>query len=343
VKGGIEKVALWGLPVLFLFGAIIAVRVLLLGTPDPAQPENSLLNGLAFIWNPNLSALGDPAVWLAAAGQIFFTLSLGMGSIHCYASYVRKKDDIALSGLSTAATNETAEVILGGTIAIPAAVAFFGVAATTQLAAGGSYNLGFVTLPVIFQQIPAGGFFGALWFFLLFIAGITSSLAMGQVVVAFLEDEFKMSRGRAVALLGAVVFLCCQPVVLFIEHGYMDELDFWAGTFGLFVFGAIEIIIFSWVFGIRRGWEEINMGADIQVPRIFKFVLAWVTPVLMIGIFIAWTIQNAVDTALMTGIEASARPYLIGARLFMLAALIALLAMIRAAWRRHGRLEGGRP
>jgi SNF family Na+-dependent transporter len=343
VKGGIEKVALWGLPVLFLFGAIIAVRVLLLGTPDPAQPENSILNGLAFIWNPNLSALGDPAVWLAAAGQIFFTLSLGMGSIHCYASYVRKKDDIALSGLSTAATNETAEVILGGTIAIPAAVAFFGVAATTQLAAAGSYNLGFVTLPVIFQQIPAGGFFGALWFFLLFIAGITSSLAMGQVVVAFLEDEFKMSRGRAVALLGAVVFLCCQPVVLFIEHGYMDELDFWAGTFGLFVFGAIEIIIFSWVFGIRRGWEEINMGADIQVPRIFKFVLAWVTPVLMIGIFIAWTIQNAVDTALMTGIEASARPYLIGARLFMLAALIALLAMIRAAWRRHGRLEGGRP
>jgi hypothetical protein len=84
------------------------------------------------------------------------------------------------------------------------------------------------------------------------------------------------------------------------------------------------------------------MGAEIQVPRIFKFVLAWVTPVLMIGIFIAWTLQNAVDTALMTGVEASARPYVVGARLFMLAALIGLLAMIRAAWRRHGRLEGGR-
>jgi neurotransmitter:Na+ symporter, NSS family len=342
VKGGIEKVALWALPALFLFAAIIAVRVLLVGTPDPATPENSVLNGLAFIWNPNLSALGDPTVWLAAAGQIFFTLSLGMGSIHCYASYLRANDDVALSGLSTAATNETAEVILGGTIAIPAAVAFFGVAATTQLAAGGSFNLGFVTLPVIFQQIPAGSLFGALWFFLLFIAGITSSLAMGQVVVAFLEDEFRMSRARAVTLLGIVLLVCTQPVVLFVEHGYLDQLDFWAGTFGLFVFGAIEIIIFSWVFGIRRGWEEINRGADIRVPRIFRFILVWVTPVLMIGIFVYWTLQNAVDTALMVGIEESARPFVIGARIFMLAALIALLAMIRAAWRRRGTVEGGR-
>jgi SNF family Na+-dependent transporter len=342
VKGGIEKVALWALPALFLFAAIIAVRVLLVGTPDPATPENSVLNGLAFIWNPNLSALGDPTVWLAAAGQIFFTLSLGMGSIHCYASYLRANDDVALSGLSTAATNETAEVILGGTIAIPAAVAFFGVAATTQLAAGGSFNLGFVTLPVIFQQIPAGSLFGALWFFLLFIAGITSSLAMGQVVVAFLEDEFRMSRARAVTLLGIVLLVCTQPVVLFVEHGYLDQLDFWAGTFGLFVFGAIEIIIFSWVFGIRRGWEEINRGADIRVPRIFRFILVWVTPVLMIGIFVYWTLQNAVDTALMVGIEESARPFVIGARIFMLAVLIALLAMIRAAWRRRGTVEGGR-
>ncbi|MGH7544136.1 MAG: sodium-dependent transporter, partial [Gemmatimonadota bacterium] len=121
-----------------------------------------------------------------------------------------------------------------------------------------------------------------------------------------------------------------------------DELDFWAGTFGLFVFGAIEIIIFSWVFGIRRGWEEINRGADIRVPRIFRFILVWVTPVLMIGIFVYWTLQNAVDTALMVGIEASSRPFVIGARVFMLAALIALLAMIRVAWRRHGTREAGR-
>ncbi|HET6362085.1 MAG TPA: sodium-dependent transporter [Gemmatimonadota bacterium] len=333
LSGGIEKVALYGLPALFLFAIVLMVRVLTLGTPDPALPENSISNGLGFIWNPDLSALSNPQVWLAAAGQIFFTLSLGMGSIHVYASYLSNKDDVALSGLSTSATNETAEVVMGGTIAIPAAVAFFGVAATTQLAAGGSYNLGFVTMPVIFQQLPLGDLFGALWFFLLFIAGITSSLAMGQVVLRFLADEFGMSRSRAVAILGAVVFLCTQPVVLFIEYAYMDELDFWAGTFGLFVFGAIEVILFAWVFGIDRGWSEIMKGADIRLPRIYKFILAWVTPLLMIVIFLAWTWLNAPSVLLMEGVPEENRPFVIGARLFMLASLAVFFYLIRRAWR----------
>jgi SNF family Na+-dependent transporter len=333
LRGGIEKVALWGLPALFVFAVVLMVRVLTLGTPDPSIPENSVVQGLGFIWNPDLSALTNPEVWLAAAGQIFFTLSLGMGSIHCYASYLSDKDDVALSGLSTAATNETAEVIMGGTIAIPAAVAFFGVAATTQLAGAGAFNLGFVTLPVIFQQLPAGDLLGALWFFLLFIAGITSSLAMGQVVVAFLEDEFGLSRSRAVGLLGIVLLVCTQPVVLFIEYSYMDELDFWAGTFGLFVFGAIELILFAWVFGIDRGWAEIMKGADIRVHPIFRFLLAWVTPLLMIAIFLAWTWVNAPDVILMRDVAAVDRPFVLGARLFLLAALAFLLYLIRRAWR----------
>jgi SNF family Na+-dependent transporter len=260
-----------------------------------------------------------------------------MGSIHVYASYLSEKDDVALSGLSTAATNETAEVVMGGTIAIPAAVAFFGVAATMQLAAGGAFNLGFVTLPVIFQQLPHGDLLGALWFFLLFIAGITSSLAMGQVVIAFLEDEFDLTRSRAVTLLGAVLFVCTQPVVLFIEYSYMDELDFWAGTFGLFVFGAIELILFAWVFGIDRGWAEILKGADIRPPRIFRFLLGWITPLVMIAIFLAWTWMNAPDVILMRNVADENVPYVLGARLFMLGAFAVLLFLIRRAWRDHER------
>ena len=97
-----------------------------LGTPNPAIPENSVWNGFGFIWNPNFKLLSNPSIWLAAAGQIFFTLSVGMGTIHAYASYLKPKDDIALSGLTTAATNEFAEVVLGAAIAIPVAVAYFG-------------------------------------------------------------------------------------------------------------------------------------------------------------------------------------------------------------------------
>ena len=180
IRGGIEKVCKYGLPVLFVFGFVLMVRVLSLGAPDPAKPDNNITNGLGFLWNPDWSALTDAKVWLAAAGQIFFTLSCGIGVILTYASYLTKKDDVALSGLSAAATNEMAEVVLGGSIVIPAAFAFFGPAATAKIAEGGAYNLGFVTMPLVLQRIAFGNFFGFMWFMLLFIAGITSSISLAQ-------------------------------------------------------------------------------------------------------------------------------------------------------------------
>ena len=200
ISKGIEKLAKIAMPMLFIFAILLAIRIITLGTPDPSLPQNSVENGFAFIWNPNFSALSNPNIWLAAAGQIFFTLSLGMGTIHAYASYLKPDDDIVLSGLSTASTNEFAEVVLGGSIAIPVAVAFFGLDATKEIAQSGAFNLGFVSMPIIFgsHHFPLGELFGFMWFLLLFIAGITSSVAMGQPVVAFLEDEFGMSRKKAV-------------------------------------------------------------------------------------------------------------------------------------------------
>lgn len=171
VSKGIERLARIGMPILFLFAAVLAVVVLTL----PAGPDGSTaFTGLQFIYNPDFSGLANPSVWLASAGQIFFTLSVGMGSLHAYASYLSRRDDIALNGIATAATNETAEVILGSTIAIPAAVVFFGVSGAMAIAQSGSFNLGFATMPVVFQQLPNGQLLGAMWFALLFFAGITA-------------------------------------------------------------------------------------------------------------------------------------------------------------------------
>lgn len=113
-----------------------------------------------------------------------------MGSLQAYAPCLSKRDDITLSSLATAATNETAEVILGGTIAIPAAVVFFGVSGAVVIAQSGSFNLGFATMPVIFQQLPFGSVLGFMWFGLLFFAGITSSVAMATPIVAFFREEY---------------------------------------------------------------------------------------------------------------------------------------------------------
>jgi len=242
--------------------------------------------------------------------------------------------------LTTSMTNEFAEVVLGGTIAIPVAVAFFGLAETEAIARNGAFDLGFQAMPVVFQQLPLGQLFGAMWFFLLFIAGITSSVAMASPAVSFLEDEFKWPRRKAVNAVFVALAGCMAMVVAFFKYGFLDELDFWAGTFGLVVFAVIEIVMFSWVFGIERGFAELEKGADIKVPRVLKLVLKYVTPVYLIGILAVWTYQDAVDKLLMVGEDPARLPYLWGARLMFAGAIAVCMLLIRAAWKRRRIGEG---
>jgi SNF family Na+-dependent transporter len=341
IAKGIEILAKIAMPLLFIFAIILVIRVFTLGTPDPVNyPDRNVINGLAFVWNPDFSQLSKAGIWLAAAGQIFFTLSLGLGSIQCYASYLKEKDDIALTGLTTASTNEFAEVVLGGSIAIPVAVAFFGLAEMQDIARSGSFNLGFQAMPVIFQKIPIGEFFGALWFGLLFFAGITSSVAMGQPVIAFLEEEFKLTRQKAVIFLVIVAFIAVQPVIFFLQFGFLDEMNYWGGTFGLAVFALIEVILFAWVFGMDNAWEEINKGSDMEIPKIFYYIIKYVTPLYLIFIFIAWTYQDAIDILFLNKdpngnpVVTENKPYILGARAMMLFFALSFLIMIWYAWKK---------
>lgn len=335
ISKGIEKLAKIAMPLLFLFGIILAIRVITLGTPDPAHPENSAGAGFGFIWNPNFSLLSDPSIWLAAAGQIFFTLSVGMGTIHAYASYLKPKDDIALSGLSTSATNEFAEVIIGGSIAIPVAVAFFGIDVTKAFAEGGAFNLGFVSMPLIFERIPLGQLFGFLWFLLLFFAGISSSVAMGQPLISFLEDEFGFSRKKAVFVVGALVLIAVQFVIFFIQYGFLDEMDYWAGTFGLVVFALIETILFMWVFGADKAWAEMNEGGDIAISKVFYYIMKYITPVILLLIVIWWGIDTAIPTLFLKDVNPANVPYIWGARILMLIVLAGFILLIKAAWKKY--------
>jgi SNF family Na+-dependent transporter len=335
VAQGIERLAKIAMPTLFIFALILVVRVFTLGTPDPVNaPENSVYNGFGYLWNPDFSKITEARPWLAAAGQIFFTLSIGTGSILTYASYMKRKDDLALTGLSTSITNEFAEVICGGSIAIPVAVAFFGIAGTTAIAEGGSFNLGFMAMPIIFQKMPFGQMFGFMWFILLFFAGITSSVALCSPAMSFLQDQMKMTRKQAALAVGAILLLCGLPVVLFLGHGFLDEMDFWAGTFGLVVFAMIEVILFAWIFGGKRAWAEINEGADIQIPRVFKFIIQYVTPVYLIGLLFAWGVQDGIPVLLMEGKPAADIPYLWAARLMMLGLTAGAVILIARAYKR---------
>lgn len=345
---GIEFFCKYAMPALVVLGIVVLIRVLTLGTPNPAKPEQNVLNGLGSMWNPQRvvvqelqelprkpaiwtdrevliganaiqtkrteiagnaryrlytktvwEQLRNPLLWLAAAGQIFFSLGVGFGIIITYASYLRSKDDVVLSALTATSANEFCEVALGGLITVPAAFIFLGAAGVVGQ---GTFNLGFQVLPLVFAKLPLPWLFGWMFFFLLFLAAITSSLSMLQPGIAFLEEALGIGRKQSVALLGFITAIGSAFVVYFSKDlKALNTLDFWVGTVFLFVMATIIIIYFGWGMGIERGWREAHQGAVMKIPAVFKFVMKYVSPLYLIAIFGLFLLFNVFGWQPATG------------------------------------------
>ncbi len=352
ISRGIELFCKYAVPMLVLIAVVIVMRVLTLGAPDPANPQNSIQNGLGFMWNPtktfvvqevakddgtvdtervrefvgprarqeaeaavaernrarlnnantDLPALGIEKVslwqqllsgklWLAAAGQIFFSLSVGFGVIITYSSYLKKDDDIVLSGLAATSANEFAEVGIGGIMSIPAAYAFLGMAGLAGMTS--TFALGFIALPNVFSVMPGGQIFGFLFFFLLFLAAVTSSLSMLQPGIAFIEEALNLTRKQSVALLGFITCIGTSYVTYFSTNTVaLDTMDFWVGTVMIYVLATVQIIIFSWVFGVEKGFDAAHQGSAIRIPVVFKYIMKYVSPTLLLVIFSIFILQS---------------------------------------------------
>jgi SNF family Na+-dependent transporter len=291
---GIERFCLFAMPLLIVLAIIVLIRVLTLGTPDPSKPEQSLSNGLGYMWNLRTSEGGllkslffsanSGQMWMEATGQIFFSLSVGFGIVVTYASYLRRNDDVALSSLTSASGNEFCEVALGGMITIPAAFIFLG---TAGIVGQGTFGLGFNVLPQVFAMMPLGRLVGTLFFLLLFLAAITSSLSMLQPAIALLEEGLGFGRKAAVAFLGTLTLFGALFVVYFSQGlTALDTIDFWVGTFCIFILAGFQTILFGWVMGADRGVDEINRGSAIRIPRFVGFVLKYIAPVYLAAVFV---------------------------------------------------------
>ncbi len=335
LSGGVEKVAKIGMPLLILFGVILAIRGITL-----QAGENGAINdgtvGLNFLWTPDFSTIWSPKVWLAAAGQIFFTLSVGMGSIQCYASYVKKNQDIALNAMSAGWMNEFVEVVVGSCILIPIGIGYLGIDKIVEMTQSGGLGLGFKTLPYLFAQWGPimSVLAGVMWFGLLFFAGITSSLAMGTPCMGFLQDEFGWSREKSALTFGVTILFLGLPTVMFFNQGVFDEYDYWAGTISLVVFALMEIILFGWVWGINNGWAEMNEGSDIKIPTIMKVIIKYISPLLLGYVFIM-----SIPDIFQKITDFSSLP-LVASRLFLVLLWVAIAIMVRKAYykrRREGR------
>lgn len=265
-----------------------------------AQQEVAASNGALQIREVGIwTQLANPSLWLAAAGQIFFSLSVGFGVIIVYASYMKKNDDVVLSGLTASSANEFCEVALGGLITVPAAVAFLGVAGVAGQAGVG---LGFKILPLVFSKMPAGAFFGGAFFFMLFLAAVTSSISMLQPGIAFIEEALGVGRKASVAILGLLTAFGAGFVMYFTaDLKALDTLDFWVGTFLIFVLATVQIIIFGWHWGIDRGFAELNNGAAIRIPWVFRPIIKWVCPLFLLSIFVMWLMKEIFGFDFATG------------------------------------------
>jgi SNF family Na+-dependent transporter len=261
---------------------------------------------------------------------------VGFGILVNYASYLRRSDDVVLSGLTASSVNEFFEVCLGGLITVPAAFIFLGASVGEQ----GTFDLGFKALPNVFAAMQGGRFFGFLWFFLLFVAALTSSLSMLQPVIAFLEEGFGLRRHASVALLGLLTALG-SGFVIFFSKGLLalDTFDFWVGTVLIFVLALVQVLLYGWVFGIRRGHEEAHQGAHIRIPWFVQLLLKYVAPVYLLAIAAGVCYQQG-----PTYVERLREEEVAFAAVLFIATILAfLLVLVRIAgkrWPTEGRFAG---
>ncbi|MBC2601355.1 SLC5/6 family protein [Puniceicoccus vermicola] len=244
-----------------------------------------------------LAQLGDFDLWLAAAGQIFFSLSVGFGVIITYSSYLGRRDDVVLSSLAASSANEFCEVGIGGLISIPAGVAFFGVAGLASMGLS-TFGVGFTVLPMVFAEMPLGQFFGFAFFFLLFLAAVTSSLSMLQPGIAYLEDAFLINRRRSVLILGVVTGIGGFLVIYYSANlKLLDTLDFWVTNLLMVLLALAQVILFGWVIGGKKGLKEAQLGSAIRIPPVYGFIIKYITPAFLLLTLLGWFYKSVLGQA----------------------------------------------
>lgn len=265
VAGGIEKINKVMMPAFFILFVIIAVRVLFL----PGAME-----GYKYLLVPHWAALLNPKTWIMAMGQAFFSLSVTGSGMIIYGSYLSKKEDVVHSSVMTAVL-DTCAAMLAGFAIIPAVFAF-------GLDPQAGPKLLFITLPRVFQQMPAGRVFAFLFFISVLFAGITSLANMLEAVSEAAQSRLRLNRKLAVVLAGAATL----AAGLFIEYEplmgqWMDIITIYVVPIGA-VLGAIMIY---WVLGVPAIKKELMVGRTKPLGRGFGFLAKYVY-VLLAGIVV---------------------------------------------------------
>ncbi len=281
IKDGIEKYAKFLMPLLLVIIIILDIRAVTL--PGAGA-------GLAFLFKPDWSKITGEAV-LAALGHAFFSLSLGMGTMITYGSYISKKEDLGTTAIQVTIA-DTLIALFAGIAIFPAVFAF-------GIEPGAGPSLVFVTLPNVFQQMAGGYFFGILFFVLLTVAALTSSISILEVVVAYFAEELNWSRKKAtfsaagaITVIGILSALSYASSSAFskVKIGGMPFMDalMWLSDNLLLPIGGLLICIFvGWVLGRKKVEEEVNTeGVHLGYIPFFMVAVKFIAPVAIAIVFL---------------------------------------------------------
>ena len=271
VVKGIQKAVKVLMPVLFILLMLLVVRSVTL---------SGAMEGLRFLFRPDFSEITWQSV-NAAIGQAFFTLSLGMGAMITYGSYLSKKENI----------NDNVGFVVGidTLIAILAGLAIFPAVFALGFNPGAGPGLTFITLPAVFAEMPLGGFFAFLFFVLLSIAALTSAISLLEVVVAYMVDEKGWARPKAASVIGIVIFLLGLIPLLgysswdhvkFMGMDLLDTFDWFANDIFLPLGGLLTAVFAGYIWGAKNLQEEANkVEGKIKIGGWYGFLVRYIIPV----------------------------------------------------------------
>ncbi len=274
VKGGIEKWTKIMMPAILVILVMLMVRGLTLPNGDQA---------LGFLFKPKFEDLTASSIVLAL-GHAFFTLSLGMGTMITYGSYLRSDQNLMTSALWI--------IVLDTAIAMMAGVAIFSTVFAMGANPGSGPGLIFVVLPTIFPKIAGGAIWGTLFFFLLFMAALTSALSILEVISAYFIDEKGWSRKRATIIFGGVVTLVgafCSlsmgsfNITSFIGMSFFDVLDYLSSKYMLPIGGMLCAVFVLYRWGIPSFVAELVVGMEDQNVNQSIFQILFIVSAAVVG------------------------------------------------------------
>lgn len=272
IQKGIEKYTKILMPILLLLIILVCIRSVTLPGAD---------KGLSFLFSPDFKKITLESV-LMALGQAAFSLSIGMGALITYGSYIKKDTPLGTTAVQVAGA-DTLIAILSGVMIFPALMAL------GEDPAGGP-GLVFVTLPKIFESMPGGSIFAIVFFLLLSVAALTSTISVLEVVVAYFKEELNMTRSKAtiigatsITALGVLCTLSFGPLKDFTIFGktMFDIMNYISANVFL-TFGALFIVIYTgWKLGVKNFVDEItNQGKiKMKLSGVIVFIIKYIAPI----------------------------------------------------------------